>query len=947
MTLSVIIYRIDTTYTGSYGGVTYAAGSYIHVILDTVTQAITVELKPSADPSSTSTSTPTSGPNLFFGFDGAVTRVYPVNIEDIHKYCDGSTLVSVSALSAYPYGGVSTSSNHPFCYIAPTCDLQILSDYTVTKATGPANNDGEITISATSSNGTPKLAFNASFDYATDGTATPATFPNILPGTYTIYAKDSLGCLDSIVIEVGVLEAYGVRWRHEYNDRNGELTRIDILERAFVGSLTEVDGGDKPLIISYRGDPNNQYDTIVPSLAEVTLISDVSGQYQDIFTGDDRKYQVKIYKTASLILFWLGYPIPEFYSEPYLEDLFPVTITATDGLGELSNYKFLDANGNNYRGELSSIKIISEILKLAPLGINIRSAINMYDVNMVSAASDDPLAQAYVDTRIFYKTKNEPFNCEEVIKAIIEPFGARLFQSQGFWWIARIEDSVFSALDYRVFTSDGDYSSNSTINTVASLASATHTSRLVWRDRSQILSFIRNFGTFNVIHDLLKDANLIDEGRFEVEDLETKADGTVFFKNWNFNIGQTGISYGIEKVNNGDSQSAFYFISQPITNAQNDSVLYTKEIPVKMIRNDRFKVNFQALVVPYRSMPYIRIGWSLILQDNDVTTDFYSFYQAQNDFIDYETNQEVINDLYIESFDKFQDFELGLFATPIDTTNATLKLNLYFHNHSGRDYNTFAAMRAKATVDLATDSRLYYEDPTDPSNDDITFYYKLESTTDAESEPDIIEPNDYDLTTNPNKWVLQQRYFVAGVSAITKKVLIDNVKISFFPFLQPQAVVSDPPATADFSEVVNSLVKSVLEKELILGDVPDFNNSPNIYKGYFRLSDGTPTEAWARSGVTEESYLINILKNDYKAQLSEPSRKLTGSAQSDTIFHYINSIQDIIDDRKYINSNLTIDDKAATYNLDLIEVRTGSGGEVPPAQGEFAANEFSSDFNIE
>lgn len=957
MTATVIIYRIDTTYTGSWGGTNYQAGYFIHVQFDTVTKALAVKVKTSSDPTASDLYSPTTGPNLFFGYDGAVTRIYPGNISDLYKACDGTALDSIGTTSTFPYGTYSVSSNHPSCYVAPVCDLEISSTYSVTKASGPSTADGSFTVSATSSNGTPKFSLNSSFDYTTDGTASPATFSSRFAGTYTVYCKDSLGCLDTIIIEIGVSTTYGVRWRLEYDDDlNANTSRIDILERDYSGSVTEIKGAGNPFELEYKGDINNPYKAIVPSVATIGLMCTSSGQFEDIFTSDDRKYLVKFYKNtgSGLTLKWTGYCIPELYEEPYLFEPFPLTINATDGLAELSSQDFLDENENRYKGNLSSLSIIASALKTTGLEINIRSAVNIFDASMNTTVDDDPLDQAYVDTRIFYNDQKEPLDLNFVVTAVLEPFGARLFQSQGVWWIQRIEYSVTTNVIYREYDFEGTYITNDTLNPILYLKASDQTNRVCWRDSSQRRGFNPQYGTFVITHNLAFDGNIIDEGGFEEEDLETDSDGNQFFKNWRFLIGQTSETFGFEAL--PDGTGCFFTKFSEFTNTQNDSKLYTIDIPISVLGGtfgvgDYFKIQFDVNVIPYNNVPWIRMAWQLRFTNN-TTGDYYEMRPAFGDRQDYEINEEVINEIYIEEYNTFKTKDLGFFVPPVTADDATIRFTLRFHNHYGRDYSgdrtvdaDYNGMRALATVDLPTDYRLYFGDTAVVS----TSYYKLVGTSDAESRPEVIEQDDYNSMTNPRKWVLQEDIFIGYGTSLVQKIQFDNVQIAFFPFISDVNGSGNikPPEKVTHEREVNSLVKPKFEKPIYLGDVPVFNNAHLVYKGFFKLSDDSPTTLWTRQGVTESRELLEILLGDYSAQMSLPVRKLTGAMLTDTFIDYINFVSDVRDDNRYINTYFFMSDFACSYNMNLINVVAGEGDQEPPAEaGEFSANEFNSEYNI-
>lgn len=1089
--VTVLIYRVTTSYSGTYtstgGALTYDLGDIFHIIYDTVANTFTVEFRTSGSGPGAGTliTTALSGPPLTGSAGGAVEKLYPFG-NDLYKYCEGTTLWQMSSSGNFPYCGKYGIANSPYCYIAPTCDLTFSNEYTTTDATGPETNDGSLTVSATTSYGVIKYGIG-NFNYDTAG-QTSGTFNNLLPGVYTIYAKDEAGCQDTITIEIKVTEVYNVRWRLEFKDQNMHDVRVDILKRAYTGPIEEVCGGETPVLIQYNGDPNDIYKAVIPSECILQLMSDYQGKYEEIFTADDRKYRVNVYvdsgeiippfvpavlapleewvnvdsagtvawsidstpsvalttgtvlmsellsvdyafeegrtysfdfeflftisgspitypvaayyitndnnddlgvgdivtrgtsgsesktftfvapqgatkiriyarkessgsvtvqvtsvdnntlsipgSSVGLQLYWTGYCVSEFYSEPYLKEPFPIEITAIDGLGELSSTSVEDSNGNRYKGDQSVMFLISEALKTTDLKININNSVNIYEANMASGNSDDTFTQAFVDMRIFYLDETKDF--EYMLTSLLEPFGARIFQSMGEWWITRIEYSVTQSLIFRKFDYTGVYISNSIDNPIYTTNGPTAQNRFAWVNRSQIRSFNRNYGAISIAHDLSKDQNLIDSGSFEPEYLEEDSNGNVFFKDWNFTMGQDGQTFGLEILDDGTG-AFFNDWGETSFDPQNDSILASKEIPFILNQSVQIKIKFRVNMMFYRNLPYARIGWRFRARNAD--TGDYSDVEWLGGVFGYSstTNTEAINNVYIESGDsnQWQDIELGPFTVaPPVSGPTTYQLSFYFHNHRGFDYDDYDDMRVlniNYDVRRNDDQRLYFADPTS----DKVLYYKIDATDAPESEPDVIRPLSYNASV-PRQWVLQSSYNVAGGQYVLKKLLLDSVAISIYPNeLSQTGGYVDPPSTATYSITTSKLVKSTLSKPVVLGDVPTFDNAKEIYRGYFKLSDGTPTRNWFRKGITEERFLLDILVNDYTTQLKDQAQKLSGTGHSDNLIHYINFFYNHIDTRRHINTNFVYNVKRAEYTIDAVYVKTGETGEPPVTLAAF------------
>lgn len=954
-TFNVIVYRIEEDFDEPYYSNGYRTPFFVHVRLDDATNAISVQIRDaSGEGAGSLISSPTSGPNLFFGHGGRASRLTP---DPLYKFCDGTTLRFIFPINTYPHGQLGESLDAVECQIAPVCDIEISSIYTVTPTSGPADADGQIQVSATSSNGAIQYSLDENFSsYNTTG-----LFTGLYTNEYTVYARDEIGCLDSITVTVPITTVYGVKYVMEYSDirHTSNNSKIEILERAYEGASSEICGGATPFVLRYNTKADDKYNVINPSEADIEILTEVSEQFIELFTYDDRKYQVKFYKyeSSSYVLKWMGFIVPQFYSEMYLEPPIITRVTASDNLALLDKELFVDQDANVFRGELSKMEIISALLKKTGLELSIRSCDNVFETTMAVTAADDPLPQSYVDSRIFYGDKKAPNKCSEVIEKILGVKGARIYQSLGYWWIVRSENSI-GTLEYREFTKDGVYSSNGTINTLRYLGIPNNingSTTLCWRDTSQILQLLPNYGKFEITHDLGRDNNMIDSGSFEAEYVKMTDNGSAFFEDWNFQIGQAGIKYGYEVVNNGSSIGAFYADFDSVNSASIDNILYSKSFPVASA--SKITLKFQVFVAPDYNVKYSRLGYKVKLTNPDTLAVLYLFnVGASGSFLDDTAGTDdwndsgYINDLYIERYNSWQTFETS-FLVPSGTTPDDLEISFHFHNHASADTSggagDFSELKNIETGTRLQNIRRKYHLDTDAG---ILYAYELQPspTTESESTPDIVEPDDYG-PSNQSRWKLMGSYSV-GVLGWVNKILIDEVSLSEKVWISDPLAGSasvDPPEDIDFFQTTNQFNFVTQAKTTYLGDLPeDIPNAASIYRGYIRLSDGTPSVKWTRKGAGEEKYLNQILLEDNIAQTANTTRKLSGALLTDWHYAFLYSLSNHVDSRKFINGLYELDDKQCSCRVDLLEITVGDDGLPPPEFGEFNADEFSTDFNI-
>jgi hypothetical protein len=1095
----VLIYRIDTGFAATWytesGPIDWTIGLFVHIIIDDITDVVSIELHSGTDPDTglLGGGPIISGPDLYFnasvgtfitGYGGVATIITP---QPYYQRCDLTTLVKFSPVGNFPYGAMSYIPGAAECQYTPVCDLEFSSIYTVVRPTTAVSTDGQIHVTATTSNGVPKFALNADFDYNTEGQLT-GDFTGLASGLYTVYAKDPIGCLDNILINLEFKPEYGIKYRMEFDDLLEESQkhhRVDILERGYEGELEEIYEGATPILLRYNGNANDPNIVIYPAEITLTLMSETPGKFAELFGPDDRKFKVIYYVDNDPQPFFIGFILNEFYTEPYIHEPFEVSVTATCGLGEMKNYDFVDDSGNKFKGNLRVMKIMADIFKLTGLQLPIRSTINVFDegmdknesgniqflpplndpgwtnqgsgddwildgaeiyttlttgsskeytynlpissqpgaysymINRQSSGfapgdslnlhynfydefgvllgnptttefvsfdfnisypygatapvrvakvgivaevnsgtgmtmrihdfpltgpavvfSEDPFDQLYVDSRIYLDSKGTPTTCDKVLQSFADTIRGEIFQSMGYWWIVRKSDRV-RTINFRQFDYNGNYESYGTLDPLLELKYPSDTNRLAWRDKSQVLSFLRNYGKFTITQNLGKDGNLIDEGRFEEDDLVDLGSGNKMFKNWNFIINQPGITYGLQKVDNGESTGAFFADYTRATGLQNDSKLYSVEVPFEGGAPDQIRIKFQYQVLPTNNVPWIRISWELkITSDDGLTSIYFINYNDDPGFNKWESTPYK-NEIYVTDYGSFQTLDVTALASnngaPIGS--GKIQISFYMHNHNGRDFEDITDLKTfdlDAYLEPQGLQRLVAED-----SDSNTYYYKSEYSTEAEDLPNIVRPNTF--SGAGYLWKLDKIVNIGAFTGLVQRFLIDNVSIAYLPWTS-QGVNLDPSETLTFEHEVSKLIKSTFEKEIILGDIVNIPNAANLYRGYFRLEDGTPTNKWARDGVAEEKYLGELLLDDYVGQFSDPAKALSGRMISDVVYHFIHCIRNNIDLSRYIAMTYEFDAKQASYQVDLIRIIAGEDGE-PVASGEFHEDEFSDDFN--
>jgi len=395
------------------------------------------------------------------------------------------------------------------------------------------------------------------------------------------------------------------------------------------------------------------------------------------------------------------------------------------------------------------------------------------------------------------------------------------------------------------------------------------------------------------------------------------------------------LNYGLELVSNGNSKGAFYADFDDVFDDQADNLLYSIEIPIESdtyADANLIKFKFDVNVFPTFNVPWIRVGWSVRLTDSFSDLNYLQGVSGWND------SNEIV-DLYVDKYGSFQTVDITTAMPNQADLTGTVRICFFFHNHVRRDFDSITDLKAFDTADIVDGKRFLVWD----AASDYTLFYELVYSKDAESSPDTIRPDDWDLSTNPKVWLLRGKAYIGQFASLVNKILIDNVQLSYVPFDPITSLNFTPPEEAEYFEETDQYNKMTLEDTFLLGDLPDIENGKNLYRGYLRLEDGTPTAQWFRSGVTESKKLLSLALSDRVAQLSNPVKKI----QSDVLMNsqYYNFIDCLeYNGERYLNGKFVMSDKDSQIALNLLKMETGPGGEPPVSFGSFSSA-FSSAYD--
>jgi hypothetical protein len=219
-----------------------------------------------------------------------------------------------------------------------------------------------------------------------------------------------------------------VKYELKYDDIVGVEHHFELFDDNYTGSPIEVYGR---ITLDY-GQVKENLEAIRGQGLRVDLEADVNLTFEELFEENEKTF-LCTYKRDSQILFrgWLN---PEGFFEDYVNDKWQVSFDCIDGLGYLKELSFVDNNGFNVVGIKSQLEILSIALRRTGIEENINVAINVFYDTL--ADTESILENVFVDCSRYVKDDGGTISsCEEVIKDILEPYGAVLVSNKGEWTI--------------------------------------------------------------------------------------------------------------------------------------------------------------------------------------------------------------------------------------------------------------------------------------------------------------------------------------------------------------------------------------------------------------------------------------------------------------------------------------------------------------------------------
>lgn len=279
--------------------------------------------------------------------------------------------------------------------------------------------------------------------------------------------------------------AYGVKYRLDFEDHEGNGKRLDILKDGYTGDILPLVGGAEPVKIKWDGD-DDFYSPIIGSTCSINLYQTDETNYDDFFNEPEREYKVEVYTSQSkgdafknriqldggicesakcideeltetqdnYTLFWTGWLLSDQFKELMAPNPQAIQLTAIDGLGELDNLfvdnTFYSINTGLQAIQASLASVICAALNKTGLGLDviINNELSVYDI-FGNRSEFLTYVNNFINESVFLSDDYEFFNVKEFLENVLRSVNSRVFQANGKFVV--VNNSLYSeqaVIDY-------------------------------------------------------------------------------------------------------------------------------------------------------------------------------------------------------------------------------------------------------------------------------------------------------------------------------------------------------------------------------------------------------------------------------------------------------------------------------------------------------------------
>lgn len=230
---------------------------------------------------------------------------------------------------------------------------------------------------------------------------------------------------------------------------SGVEYKIQIFDTVVDSWVTSERFSELGSLLLVKNGSDDKIQDIVSTELQFTIVDNSNNDavYADLFTANEYRFKVTLTNLDTNQIDFVGFLLPETYSEPYQYKHITLNFTAVCGLGLLKG-KFFDPAF--YNDEHSVVNIITTALAFTGLNLNLRFAAAL------EPSSEDNFENVFLDMRHYYDVEKDKYtSVYDVLVEIIVSLGCVCFQEQGQWFIEGYNKRTLSTYIGYNFNSDG------------------------------------------------------------------------------------------------------------------------------------------------------------------------------------------------------------------------------------------------------------------------------------------------------------------------------------------------------------------------------------------------------------------------------------------------------------------------------------------------------------
>jgi hypothetical protein len=166
--------------------------------------------------------------------------------------------------------------------------------------------------------------------------------------------------------------AYQKKYTGSFYDRHNDQWRISIYLDGYGGDSQEIILANPPCVVNWTGS-DFKYEPIIRSHAEIKIISETLGAYREFLVADESDYVIEIEKNegSGYFRWWVGFLMPDIYSERYTTPPYTITIKASDGLSRLMGEYYVSTGNDRRSNFYTGVDTLGNIMAKCLLGLRI------------------------------------------------------------------------------------------------------------------------------------------------------------------------------------------------------------------------------------------------------------------------------------------------------------------------------------------------------------------------------------------------------------------------------------------------------------------------------------------------------------------------------------------------------------------------------------------------